>query len=242
MATRIADNSGMTDRVPLLLLPGLLNDAELWRAQIAALSDIADCTVGDQTRGETMQAVVDDVLANAPERFALAGFSLGGFVAQQILRVAPQPGLRLALIDTSIHADSPERAAQRQSQRSSVRLPGTFHGFGDKLMRSYIDASRLDDYVLVQRVRDMTARLGADVFLRQSALDRVDGHEVLASYPDPLLILCGANDRITPLAISEEMHALVPGSTLVVLPDCGHLAPMEKPEEVSAAMRDWLLA
>jgi pimeloyl-ACP methyl ester carboxylesterase len=232
----------MTDRMPLLLLPGLLNDAELWRAQVAALSDIAVCTVGDQTRGETMQDVVDDVLAQAPARFALAGFSLGGFVAQHILRVAPERVMRLALIDTSFHADSPERAAQRQSQRASVRLPGTFHGFGDTLMRSYIDASRLDDYVLVQRVRDMTTRLGAEVFLRQSALDRADGRDVLAGYSDPLLIVCGANDRITPLAISEEMQALVPGSTLVVLPDCGHLAPMEKPDEVSAAMREWLLA
>ena len=231
----------MTDRLPLLLLPGLLNDAELWRAQIADLSDIADCIVGDQTRGETMQAVVDDVLAQAPERFALAGFSLGGFVAQQILRTAPERVLRLALIDTSIHADSPERAKQRQTQRASVRLPGKFHGFGDTLMRSYIDASRLDDYVLVQRVRDMTARPGAEVFLRQSALDRVDGHDVLAGYRDPLLIVCGANDRITPLAISEEMHALVPDATLVVLPNCGHLAPMERPDEVSVAMQDWLL-
>lgn len=230
----------MTDRFPLLLLPGLLNDAELWRAQIADLSDIADCIVGDQTRGETMQAVVEDVLAQAPALFALAGFSLGGFVAQAILRTAPERVLRLALIDTSIHADSPERARQRQTQRASVRLPGKFHGFGDTLMRSYIDASRLDDYVLVQRVRDMTARLGAEVFLRQSALDRVDGHDVLTGYRDPLLIVCGANDRITPLAISEEMHALVPHSNLVVLPDCGHLAPMEKPDEVSAAMRDWL--
>ncbi|MEN5041968.1 alpha/beta hydrolase [Stenotrophomonas sp. TWI1149] len=230
----------MTDRFPLLLLPGLLNDAELWRAQIADLSDIADCIVGDQTRGETMQAVVEDVLAQAPARFALAGFSLGGFVAQAILRTAPERVLRLALIDTSIHADSPERARQRQTQRASVRLPGKFHGFGDTLMRSYIDASRLDDYVLVQRVRDMTARLGAEVFLRQSALDRVDGHDVLAGYRDPLLIVCGANDRVTPLAISEEMHALVAHSNLVVLPDCGHLAPMEKPDEVSAAMRDWL--
>jgi len=230
----------MTDRLPLLLLPGLLNDAELWRAQSADLSAIADCIVGDQTRSETMQAVVEDVLAQAPARFALAGFSLGGFVAQAILRTAPERVLRLALIDTSIHADSPERARQRQTQRASVRLPGKFHGFGDTLMRSYIDASRLDDDVLVQRVRDMTARLGAEVFLRQSALDRVDGHDVLAGYRDPLLIVCGANDRITPLAISEEMHALVPHSHLVVLPDCGQLAPMEKPDEVSAAMRDWL--
>lgn len=231
----------MTDRLPLLLLPGLLNDAELWRAQIADLSDIAECVVGDQTRGETLQAVVEDVLAQAPARFALAGFSLGGFVAQAIVRAAPERVLRLALIDTSIHADAPERAAQRKAQQASVRVPGRFHGFGDTLMRSYIDASRLHDDVLVQRVREMTARLGAEVFLRQSALDRVDGHEVLAAYRDPLLIVCGANDRITPLAISEEMHALVPHSTLVVLPGCGHLAPMEKPDEVSAALRDWLL-
>ncbi len=231
----------MTEKIPLLLLPGLLNDAELWREQIAALSDIADCHVGDQTQGDTMQAVVDQVLADAPPRFALAGFSLGGFVAQQILRTAPERVLRLALIDTSIHADSPERAAQRRSQQASVRLPGAFHGFGDKLMRSYIDASRLDDYVLVQRVRDMTARLGAAVFLRQSALERTDGHDVLSAYRDPLLIVCGANDRITPPAISEEMHALVPPSTLVMIPDCGHLAPMEQPEAVNAAMREWLL-
>ena len=229
-------------RIPLLLLPGLLNDATLWQAQLDALADIADCQVGDLTQQTTMRAVAEDVLEKAPAQFALAGFSLGGYVAQEILRIAPQRVLKLALLDTSFKPDSPERAAQRLAQQNSVRLPGTFHGFGDKLMRSYIDASRLDDYVLVQRVRDMTARLGAEVFLRQSALERSDGHDVLAGYRDPVLIVCGANDRITPLAISEEMHALVPGSTLVVLPDCGHLAPMEKPDEVSAAMRAWLHA
>lgn len=229
-------------RIPLLLLPGLLNDAELWRAQIADLSDIADCIVGDQTRSDTLQAVAMDVLAQAPPRFALAGFSLGGFVAQQILRVAPERVRRLALIGTSIHPDSPERAAQRRAQRASARLPGAFHGFGDRLMRSYIDASRLDDHDLVQRVRAMTARLGADVFLRQSALERPDGRAVLAACRDPLLIVCGANDRITPPAVSEEMHALAPHSQLRVLPGCGHLAPMEKPDEVSAALRGWLLA
>ncbi|MCL7714665.1 alpha/beta fold hydrolase [Stenotrophomonas mori] len=229
-------------KIPLLLLPGLLNDAELWRAQLADLSDIADCTVGDQTRGHTLRAVAEDVLAQAPPRFALAGFSLGGFVAQQILRIAPGRVRRLALVGSSMHADSPERAAQRRAQRASVRLPGRFHGFGDTLMRSYIDASRLGDHGLVQRVRAMTARLGAEVFLRQSALERVEGRDVLAGYRDPLLIVCGANDRITPPAVSEEMHALVPQSRLVVIPACGHLAPMEKPEAVSAALRGWLLA
>ncbi len=231
----------MTERIPLLLLPGLLNDAELWRDQLTALEDIAACDVGDLTRGDTMQAVTDAVLAHAPPRFALAGFSMGGFVAQQIVRTAPERVLRLALIGTSIRADSPERAAQRATQVASVRLPGRFNGFGDTLMRSYIDASRLDDAVLVQRVRAMTARMGAEVFLQQSALQRVDGHDVLSGYQDPVLIVCGANDRITPVSISEEMQALVPHSTLVVVPGSGHLVPMEKPVEVSAALRVWLL-
>lgn len=237
---------GMVTRTPLLLLPGLLNDAELWRDQLTDLADIADCSVGDLTRGSSLQEVADAVLAQAPPMFALVGFSLGGFVAQQILRSAPERVLRLALVDTSIHADSPERAAQRAAQTASVRLPGVdtttaFHGFGDKLMRSYIDASRLQDTELIQRVRTMTARLGAEVFLRQSALERRDGHDLLAAYRDPLLIVCGENDRITPLAISEEMQALAPQARLVVIPACGHLAPMEKPDEVSAALRSWLM-
>jgi len=233
----------MTGRIPLLLLPGLLNDAELWRAQLADLSDIADCSVGDLTRDDTLQAVAAGVLARAPERFALAGFSLGGFVAQQIMRMAPARVQRLALIDTSIHADSSERAAERARQIASLRVPGAkavFHGFGDTLVRSYIDVSRQDDHALVKRIRDMTARLGVEVFLRQSALQRVDGHDVLAACRVPLLIVCGANDRITPLPISREMHALAPHSTLDVLPDCGHLAPMEQPGAVSAALRRWL--
>lgn len=234
----------MPDRIPLLLLPGLLNDAELWRAQVADLSDIAACHVGDLTAGATMHAVAAGVLAQAPPRFALAGFSLGGFVAQQIVRMAPGRVQRLALIDTSMHADSAARAAQRARQIAGLRVAGAsavFHGFGATLARRYIDDSRQDDTALMQRIRDMTARLGLDVFLRQSALERRDGHAVLAAYRDPLLILCGANDRITPLSISQQMHALAPQSTLVVVPDCGHLAPMEKPDAVSAALRQWLL-
>ena len=232
----------MDNRIPLLLLPGLLNDAGLWRAQLDDLQDIAACQVGDQTRHDTLEEVAAAILSEAPPRFALAGFSLGGFVAQQILRMQPERVTRLALLDTSIHADSPERAAQRQQQRSSVRLPGAFNGFGDRLMRSYIDASRYEDAALIAEVRAMTARLGVDVFLRQSALARVDGSAVIAAWRRPLLVLCGANDQITPVAVHREIAALVPQATLQILPACGHLAPLERPDDVSGAMRRWLLA
>ena len=206
------------------------------------MADIADCQVGDLTRHDTLRATAEEVLAHAPEEFALAGFSLGGYVAQEILRIAPERVLRLALLDTSHKADSPERAAQRVAQQNSVRLPGTFHGFGDTLMRSYIDASRFDDHALVDTVRDMTARLGAEVFIRQSRITRVDGSDVLRAWHGQTLIICGRNDAITPVAISEQMAALMPQARLVVIDECGHLAPLEKPAQVSAAMRQWLLA
>jgi len=226
----------------LLLLPGLLNDAALWEAQIAELSGQVRCHVGDLSVADSLEAVAESVLAAAPPRFALAGFSLGGYVAQQILRVAPQRVQRLALLDTSIRADSPERLAQRQSMAKSARIPGTFHGFGEKLMHSYVAPSRLQDHDLLERVRSMTARLGAEVFLRQSRIARVDGTEVLREWTGPLLLLCGTEDAITPPALLREMLALAPQATYVELADCGHLSPLEQPQAVSDALRQWLVA
>ncbi len=227
--------------LPLLLMPGLLNDATLWQAQLHDLADVAHCQVGDLTAHDDLDAMVDALLAAAPPRFALAGFSLGGWVAQHILRRAPQRVERLALIGTSYLPDSPERAAQRAKQQALVAVAGTFHGFGNSMMRRYVDASRLGDAALLETVRGMTTRLGPAVFLRQNALPRHDGRDVLDGYAAPSLVLCGVNDGITPVARSREMAAMMPASTLVELPACGHLAPLEQPVAVSAAMRDWLL-
>ena len=116
-----------------------------------------------------------------------------------------------------------------------------FHGFGNSMMRRYVDASRLDDVGLRDSVRGMTTRLGPAVFLRQNALPRLDGRDVLQGYAAPALVLCGANDGITPVQRSREMAAMMPASELVELPDCGHLAPLEQPLAVSAALRRWLL-
>lgn len=226
---------------PLLLLPGLLNDADLWQAQRRDLADIADCQVADLTAHDDLDALVQAVLDAAPARFALAGFSLGGWVAQHILRRAPQRVDRLALIGTSYLPDSPERAAQRAKQQALVAVAGNFHGFGNSMMRRYVDASRLDDVGLRDTVRGMTTRLGPAVFLRQNALPRLDGRDVLQGYAAPALVLCGANDGITPVQRSREMAAMMPASELVELPDCGHLAPLEQPLAVSAALRRWLL-
>lgn len=252
------DNRGHAPRVPnaslppcaarrmsapstdLLLLPGLLNDEALWAAQIEALSAEVRCHVGDLTTADTLEAVADAVLAAAPSRFALAGFSLGGYVAQQILRVAPERVERLALLDTSTRADTPERTAQRQALASGARVPGTFHGFGEKLMRSYVAPSHLHDHALLDYIRTMTARVGAQAFARQSLLARPDGSDVLRAWRGPLLVLWGAQDAITPPALHHEMLALAPQGQAVEVPDCGHLSPLEQPQAVTHALRHWL--
>jgi pimeloyl-ACP methyl ester carboxylesterase len=227
-------------RPDLLLLPGLLNDDALWQAQLHALSDLADCHVGDLTRADSMRAAAEQVLDAAPPRFALAGFSLGGYVAQEILRIAPQRVQRLALLDTGYQADSPARADQRRTQAAAVRK-GAFHGFGDALMRAYVDPSHHGDADLLARIRAMTQRLGADVFLRQNAFERVDGTDVLRAFEGPALVLCGAHDSITPPALHAQMAALLPDAVLVQVLQAGHLTPLEQPDVVSAALRTWLL-
>lgn len=224
----------------LVLIPGLLNDADLWRDQVAALSSVAACRVADITRGETLRGLAEDVLADAPPLFALAGFSLGGYVAQEVMRVAPERVTRFALLDTSIRADTPARAAERQALNRAARIPGRFHGFGDRLLATYLHPSHLDDATIVDRIRDMTRRLGPETFLRQNAIERKDGEAVLRSLSCPTLILCGEDDLLTPISEHRAMARLVRHAVLVVVAQSGHMTPIEKPDVVSAALRDWL--
>lgn len=225
----------------LILLPGLLNDAELWRDEIPALSPLVDCQVGDLTRGETMDALVDGVLATAEPTFALAGFSFGGYVALQVLARAPERVERLALIGTSARADNPARQAQRRALDVAARQPGRFTGIGDRMLANYVAPARLTDHDLTGRVQAMTQRLGREVFLRQNAVERPSGEAALRAFPRPVLILCGEHDVIRPPAEHREMAEMAPDAELVMVADAGHLVPMEQPAEVVQAMRRWLL-
>jgi pimeloyl-ACP methyl ester carboxylesterase len=224
----------------LILLPGLLNDADLWRDQVAGLSDVACCHVADLTRGETLRALAEDVLAEAAQTFALAGFSFGGYVAQEIVRLAPERVERLALLDTSIRPDTAERAATRRTLGQAALVPGRFDGLTERMLPAYIDHSRLTDRELVRHIQAMTRRLGRDVFVRQNAIDRPDGQAALRSLACPVLILCGENDAITPLSGHREMAAMISGAALVIVANSGHLTPMERPAAVTQALREWL--
>jgi pimeloyl-ACP methyl ester carboxylesterase len=231
----------MTDPLPqLILLPGLLNDAELWRDQLTGLVDVARCQVADLTHGESLRDLAEQVLAEAAPTFAVAGFSMGGYVAQEIARIAPERIERLALVDTAIRADTAERAAQRRAVNAAASHEGAFLGVADRLMASYVDASRLDDKDLTGRIQAMTQRLGREVFLRQNGLAREDGAAALRSLRCPIVIICGEHDAITPLAGQHEMAHAIGCSHMVIIPNAGHMTPMEAPEAVNAALRRWL--
>lgn len=228
------------ERPCLVLIPGLLNDADLWRDQVAALSPTYDVRVADITQGETIAVLAEAVFAIAPDRFSVAGFSLGGYVAQEMLRQAPERIERLALMDTAIRVDSPEKATERQTLSRLASASGRFLGMGDRMMRAYLSPEHAANREMTERVRAMTQRLGLEVFLRQNALARTDGEVVLRAFTRPILLLCGEVDGITPLAGHREMADLAWDAELVVAPGCGHLTPIEAPDLVSAAMDRWM--
>jgi pimeloyl-ACP methyl ester carboxylesterase len=231
----------MSVKTPLILLPGLLCDEALWAPQIAALSDLATASVADLTQDDSLPGMARRVLDHAPAQFALAGLSMGGYVAQEIMRQAPQRVTRLALLDTSARADTPERLAQR---RGFIELAhkGEFHGITPRMLPVYLHPDHLKDKTLTETVLAMAHGVGREGYLRQqqAIMGRPDGREDLKRIAVPTLVLCGRDDQATPLKLHEEIAALVPGATLAAIEHCGHLSTLEKPAEVNAAMRRWL--
>lgn len=231
--------------LPLLLLPGQLCDQRLWRDPAALMADVAAPIFGDLSRDDSIAAMAARVLAEAPPRFALAGLSMGGYVALEIMRQAPNRVLRLALLDTTARPENPARATLRRADMSAVSLASEAHrrfaGITPRLLPQFIHASRLAEPV-AQEVMDMTARVGPDVYLRQQTaiLARADSRPILADIEVPTLIGVGESDAVTPPRLAEEMAAAVPGAKLHVFARCGHLPPMEDPEATAALLRRWL--
>lgn len=230
-----------TENTPLVLLPGLLCDSILWQHQIDSLGDLADITVADLTSDETIEDAAARVLSEAPETFALAGLSMGGYVAQEIMRQAPQRVSRLALVDTSALADSDEQRERRTGFIGRVQ-EGGFEEVKNILLPLLIHEDGLEDKSLTDKVMSMADNIGQDAFIRQQRviMSRKDGFDVLARVDCPAVIICGRQDSLTPVALHEAMADAIAGAALVVIEDSGHLAPLEQPHAVSAALRYWL--
>ena len=231
----------MSKPTHLVLLPGLLLDQMLWTHQVDTLTDLAEISVADLTLDDSIEAMAARVLANAPLTFSLAGLSMGGYVAQEIMRQAPERVERLALIDTSADADSPKQKERRLGFINQVNL-GAFKGVTSRLLPLLIHEDRLIDDVLTTRIMAMAEHVGKDAFLKQQTaiMNRKNGIEDLARLTCPVLVLCGRQDTLTTLDQHRAMAAAAPGAVLVIVEDCGHLAPLERPRAVSAALRYWL--
>jgi pimeloyl-ACP methyl ester carboxylesterase len=229
-------------RVPLILLPGLLCDEALWVHQTRYLAEVADVAVADLTGRDSVAALAADVLATAPPRFAVAGLSMGGYVALEIVRQAPERIMKLALLDTNARADTDK---QRRRRRGLMALAdrGEFRGVTPRLLPMLIHPDRIGEEALTGEVMAMAERVGRDAFLRQQKLimDRPDSRLWLSSIQLPTLVLCGRQDAISTLEMHVEMAGAIPGARLAIVEECGHLASLERPHATTALMRDWLV-
>lgn len=228
-------------KIQLLLLPGLLCDEWLWHAQVAALADIADIVVADLTQDATIGEMAARALSKAPQTFALAGLSMGGYVAFEIMRQAPERVTRLALLDTNAIPDDPVRSAQRHAAIKSLRF-GKFTGVTRRLLPQLLHESKIQTAV-GEGVRAMADRVGADTFVRQQTaiFSRTDSRPLLQHIDIPTLVAVGDSDVLTPRADSVLIHEGIRGSRFHVFKECGHLPPLELPDETSSVLRQWLI-
>ncbi len=228
----------------LLLLPGLLCDDALWANQIRDLAPAATLHAADLTQHDTLAAMAHAATAALPPRFAVAGLSMGGYLAFEILRLMPHRVTRLCLIATAAAPDDPAQARRRRGLIALVARNPRFLGLSPRLLPELLHPANLADAALAQTLTRMALRVGREAYLRQqhAILHRPDSRPLLPGIAIPTLVLAGEADRVTPPAASRAMAALIPHARLAILPGCGHLPPLERPHAVTAELRNWLAA
>lgn len=226
---------------PLFILPGLLEDADGFKQVIDALAGTARCTVADLTRAETIADMARDALRQAPMgRFNLAGHSMGGYVALEIMRQDPKRVERLALLNTNARADSAE---SMENRRRLVALADTdFEAVLAAMMPRLMTEEHLEDPLRTGTIGAMKMAIGPEAFKRQQAaiMARVDSRARLGDIHCPTLVIAGREDAIMPVEWLEELAAGIPRAHLEIIEECGHMAALEKPAQVAALLAKWL--
>ena len=226
---------------PLVLVPGLNCTEALFAPQREALGRSRQVIVADNRQGTTIAAIAERLLADAPPSFALGGLSLGGYVAFEVMRQAPERVTRLALLDTRASPDT-EQDAEIRRMTLKFAERGHFDEVHSLLWHRLVDVGRVHDGALEALVRAMHDTTGPETFIRQqkAVLARPDYQPGLAAIACPTLVLVGEGDVVTPPFMSEDIADAISGARLVRVADCGHLSTLERPDAVNAALADWL--
>jgi pimeloyl-ACP methyl ester carboxylesterase len=229
--------------LPIVLIPGLLASPRLFAEQIPELWRVGPVTVAVHTRDDGMGELARRILASAPPQFALAGLSMGGYVAFEILRQAPQRVAKLVLLDTSARADTAEHSEQRRAQIEMARA-GRLGEIADMLFPRLVHARRWGDESLRRVWRAMVQEVGAEGFIHQQTaiIGRPDSRPGLAAVRCPTLVIVGDGDVLTPPERAEEIANGIPHARLAIIRDSGHLSTLEQPSVVTKAMVEFLAA
>lgn len=235
-------NAPVAEIQQLVLLSGMLGDATIWTDVTAELMDVCRAEFPRIDQHESITAIALSVLAAAPRKFALAGHSLGGIVALEIIRKAPERVSRLALLNTSAREPSDEQRGSWAALASRTKA-GAFHEIAVELGRETLPASRRDPD-LVYRNITMATTVGAEGFARQltAQASRPDFMPTLARISVPTLVLTGGLDHVCPPLRQDELASGIPSAKHVTLRQVGHMSPLEAPQQVAAALREWLTA
>jgi pimeloyl-ACP methyl ester carboxylesterase len=222
----------------LVLLPGFMCDKDLWTDMVPGLGALGTIHYGNVYEDATLEGMAQRVLDSSPERFVLIGFSMGGFVARVLTLMAPERVTGVAFVASSARGYSKEEIERRKAgYRPGDRPP---RATGAVATAAGLHPDRENDPALLERLRGMQRRLGRDVRARQAALVRLDGYADLERIACPSLVVACRQDRLRSFAETERMAQHLPNTRFAILEECGHMAPLERPHELTALLASWI--
>jgi len=227
----------------MVLVPGMMCDAGLWQEMVDDLAAYGPLIYGDLSRDDSLETMAASVLSGAPERFSLVGFSLGGYVAREMVRQAPERVQRLILIATSSQQDSSQlQAFKAATARSLAVTPGTFRGLGHKAIELSLSQEHADNAHLRSQIHQMSLRMGKEAYCRQLLMARNSDTHLLHQITSPTLVIAARQDRMRSVQESRTLCELIPQASLEVIDNSGHMLPLEQPAALVQVIQYWLAA